>query len=154
MPRSFIALLTFCLATALNACSTAETPALPNADITITATGCTTNAFLLPAEREPLITIENQAAERMVFTLPTMNRWVALGQNERTAFELPRYIMGRFDFFCLPETAHTEAADGNPFLCVMEPADLLPVARSSGLFEIAQHNRIQEVIQRSPVPTQ
>jgi hypothetical protein len=121
--------------------------------MTITTSGCTTSNFLLPAEREPLISVENQAQERMVFTIPTMNRWIALGQGERANFELPRYIMGRFDFFCLTEADHTTAAGGNPYICVMEPAELVPVARSSGIFEIEQHNRVEEVLQGTPAPT-
>jgi hypothetical protein len=148
--RSLMLLVTLLAALPLlAACGAAKA----TADITITESGCTAPSFLLPADREPVITVENRSAERMVFTLPTMNRWVALGENEQAEFELPRYIMGSFDFFCLTEAAHTTAAGGNPFLCVMEPAELAPVARSRGMFEISQHNRLQEeVLEATPAP--
>lgn len=153
MHRCFRLLLLLFISSALTACATTQPPGTPPADITITERGCTAEAFLLPADREPTITVVNQSAERMVFTLPTMNRWVALGTDERVDFELPRYIMGSFDFFCLTEAAHTAKAGGNPFLCVMEPAELAPVARSRGIFEIAWHNRLQEeVIEATPAP--
>ncbi len=141
-------LLMLLLLALLGAC----TPTRPAADLTITGRGCATTSFLLPAEHEPTITVENQAAERMVFTIPTMNRWVVLGQGERADFELPRYIMGSFDFFCLSEADHTTLSGGNPFLCALEPAQLAPVARSAGTFKIAQHNRIQEVLQPTMPP--
>jgi hypothetical protein len=150
--RLFLRVATLAILAVLTACGT-PTPATPTADLTITGSGCTTTSFLLPADRDPLITVENQAPERMVFTIPTMNRWVALGQGERADFELPRYIMGRFDFFCLTEADHNTAAGGNPFLCAMEPGELAPVARSAGIFEIEQHNRIEEVLQANPAPS-
>lgn len=137
------------LLTILAGCGAAQS-ATPPADITITADGCSTSSFFLPAEREPQISIANQAAEPMVFTLPLMNEWVSLAPGQQADFALPRYIMGRFDFFCLSEAEHTAIAGGNPFLCVTEPQELAPVARSAGVFEIEQHNRIQEVTQGSP----
>lgn len=117
----------------------------PRAEIVLTAAGCQTNHFRLVPDREPIITIANQAATPMVFTLPVMNRWLALQPGEQAEFELPRYIMGNFDFFCLEEAEHTRVSGGNPYLCVMEPAELAPVALSQGLFEIEPHNRIEEI---------
>lgn len=137
--RSLVFLALLCIA--LGACNTE-----PRAEIILTARGCQTDHFTLRPDREPIITIANEAATPMVFTLPVMNRWLALQPGEQSTFELPRYIMGDFDFFCLEEAEHTRVSGGNPYLCVMEPAELAPVALSRGLFEIEPHNRIREVL--------
>lgn len=129
---------------ALGACG----PPAADADITLTDDGCASAGFVLPNTREPRITLANTAAAPMVFSLPAMNRWAVLGPGERAAFELPRYIMGRFDFFCLSEAEHTRLGGGNPFLCALEPGELAAVARSQGIFEIERHDRIQEVLGR------
>lgn len=139
MPVARMLLVALCLVLAGCANTT------PSADITITAAGCATS-FVLPPEREPLISVVNRAADPMVLTLPTLNRWVALAPGQQADFELPRYIMGSFDFFCLTEADHTVLGGSNPFLCSLEPAQVAPLARSGGIFEIAQHNRIQELV--------
>jgi hypothetical protein len=141
MRHMYQCLLALLVAAALSGCSAVAAPA----DITIGERGCTSGAFTLPASREPRIVLRNDAAERMVFTLPKMNRWIALAPGQQASFELPRYIMGRFDFFCLTEAEHARLAGGNPYLCSLEPAELAPVARSAGTFEIAPHNRIKEL---------
>jgi hypothetical protein len=77
--------------------------------------------------------------------LPKMNRWISLEPGEQQAFELPRYIMGEFEFFCLSDADHIAIGGGNPFVCGLEPAELAQVARSSGMFVIEPHDRIYEV---------
>jgi Cupredoxin-like domain len=133
-------------------CTTTDTAA-PSADITITEQGCTTASFALPASREPHVSIINQSNQPMVFSIPTMNRWEVLAPQQQATFELPRYIMGSFDFFCLTEAAHTSVGGGNPYLCLLDPKYLKPVALSAGLFEIQPHNRIQEVLHPTPALT-
>lgn len=155
MKKSLSGLALMVLAALLAACSAAPLPQTahaPAADITLTDRGCTSTQFVLPATREPHITVANQAAETMVFSIPEMNRWVAVPGGQQADFELPRYIMGDFDFFCLTEAAHIALGGGNPLVCAFEPGELAPVARSRGLFEIQQHNRINEVISNQPAP--
>lgn len=142
LPRA-IALLA--LLAALGGCGS---PRAPAADITLGEAGCAAPSFFLPNTREPEITLANTASVPMVFSIPTMDRWAAVAPGERATFELPRYIMGRFDFFCLSEDAHSGLGGGNPFLCALEPAELAAVARSQGVFEIERHDRIREVLQR------
>jgi hypothetical protein len=121
-------------------------PGAPAADITLTDGGCTSASFSLPNTREPQITLANQAAVPMVFSLPRMDRWQVVAPGARATFDLPRYIMGSFDFFCLSEAEHSKAGGGNPLLCSLEPRDLAAVARSQGVFEIEHHDRIKEVL--------
>ncbi|MBX0329200.1 cupredoxin domain-containing protein [Oscillochloris sp. ZM17-4] len=125
-------------------------PAQETADITLTSAGCAATRFALPNTREPQITISNQSDLPMVFSIPTMNRWVAVAPGDESAFALPRYIMGSFDFFCLSEAEHTQLGGGNPLLCALEPRELAAVARSQGVFEIERHDRIREVLQAQP----
>ena len=155
MKKPLYGLALIMLAAVLLACSAApmsRTAVAPAADITLTDRGCTSTQFVLPATREPRILVANQAAETMVFSIPEMNRWVAVPGGQQADFELPRYIMGDFDFFCLTEAAHSGLGGGNPLVCAFEPGELAPVARSRGLFEIQQHNRINEVISNHPSP--
>lgn len=116
----------------------------PKADIVITASGCG-DRFTLPNTREPVITVANQADTPMVLTIPRMVRFVTVAPGATAEFELPRYIMGEFEFFCLGEPEHLALSGGNPFLCAAEPAQVAPVARSQGLFVIEPHERIQEI---------
>jgi hypothetical protein len=124
--------------------------AAAQADITIGDGGCPAAQFFLPNTREPEILVANDADIPMVFSIPTMNRWVTVAPNTEASFALPRYIMGSFDFFCLSEEEHTRLGGGNPFLCALEPRELAAVARSQGTFEIEMHNRIEEVLQKQP----
>jgi hypothetical protein len=125
-------------------------PPAPAGDIILTNSGCTSSAFFLPNTREPQITLANQADVPMVFSIPRMDRWQVLGPGTRATFDLPRYSMGSFDFFCLSESEHTKAGGGNPLLCALEPKDLAAVARSRGTFEIEHHERIREVLGPKP----
>ncbi|GAB4425001.1 MAG: cupredoxin domain-containing protein [Chloroflexi bacterium OHK40] len=127
------------LAVALAACTT------PRADVTITSEGCSTSELFLAKTREPVLRVANRASAPMVLTVPTMNEWISVPPGAEAEFELPRYIMGRFDFFCLGEAEHTELSGGNPFLCALEPAEVAPVALSGGVLEIEQHDRIREI---------
>lgn len=139
--RSFLVGM-FTLVLFLAGCSGSE-PA-----IVMTQSGCSAAHFRLAPDREPLITVENQADTAMVLTIPVMNRWIAVEPSAQAEFELPRYIMGSFDYFCLEEAEHTRISGGNPFLCSMEPDEVAPVALSQGIFEIEPHNRIEEISSR------
>jgi hypothetical protein len=120
--------------------------AAPRADILLTDQGCSTTSLFIAKEQGPRFSVFNRSAVSMVVTVPVMNTWVTVAPESEASFELPRYIMGSFDFFCLTEAEHVAVSGGNPLLCVLEPADLLPVSLSSGVLEIEQHDRIQELI--------
>ncbi len=132
----FIVLL---VSTTLAACG-GEQP-----DLVITERGCATERFVLPSTREPVISVENRASTPMVLTIPLMVRFVTVAPGSTASFELPRYIMGSFEFFCLSEANHLILSGGNPFLCAAEPKEVAPVALSGGIFEIAPHERIKEL---------
>jgi hypothetical protein len=132
---------------------TAYTPA--SADIVITTTGCTPSRFILPAHREPRISLLNQADEPMVFTLPKMASSVLLDPDEQVNLDLPPYIMGEFDFFCLTRSTHVAlggATGGEIFVCGLDSATLQPHALTSGRFVIEQHNRLQQLLSATPTP--
>ncbi len=95
-----------------------------------------------------MLSVRNIADEAMVVSIPTMDRWIELAPGSDGVFELPRYIMGTFDLFCLSATNHRALGGDNPFLCVLEPAELMPVARSVGVLHIEPHNRIREVLEQ------
>jgi hypothetical protein len=116
----------------------------PRADIAITSSGCG-ERFTLPSTREPVISVVNQTDAPMVLTIPRMVRFVTVAPGATAQFELPRYIMGEFEFFCLGEPEHLALSGGNPFLCAAEPAQVAPVALSGGVFVIEPHERIKEL---------
>lgn len=105
-------------------------------------------SLTLPPEREPVLSVRNSADEVMVVSIPTMDRWIELAPGSDGVFELPRYIMGTFDLFCLSAADHRALGGDNPFLCVLEPTELAPVARSAGVLQIEPHNRIREVLEQ------
>lgn len=128
-------------------CSACAAPT-PTVDLTVTSQGCSPVSLTLPSEREPVLKARNIADEAMVVSIPTMDRWIELAPGSDGVFELPRYIMGTFDLFCLSATDHRALGGDNPFLCVLEPAELVPVARSVGVLHIEPHNRIREVLEQ------
>ncbi len=136
--RWLLVLLTFLI----GACAT------PTAvvDLTIRSNGCTPATVIIPPEREPKLTIRNITTETMVVSIPTMDRWIEVAPGADSVLELPRYIMGSFDLFCLSATDHSALGGDNPFLCVLEPAELMPVARSAGILVIEPHDRIREIL--------
>ncbi|WP_232218786.1 cupredoxin domain-containing protein [Chloroflexus sp. Y-396-1] len=136
--RWLLVLLTFLL----SACAT-PTAAV---DLTIRSNGCTPATVIIPPEREPKLTIRNTTTETMVVSIPTMDRWIEVAPGTDSVLELPRYIMGSFDLFCLSATDHSALDGDNPFLCVLEPAELMPVARSAGILVIEPHDRIREIL--------
>jgi hypothetical protein len=136
--RGLLVLLTFLL----GACAT-PTAAV---DLTIRSNGCIPATVIIPPEREPILTIRNTTADAMVVSIPTMDRWVEVAPGADSVLELPRYIMGSFDLFCLTAADHSALGGDNPFLCVLEPAELMPVARSAGMLVIEPHNRIREIL--------
>lgn len=116
----------------------------PDADLVITSTGCA-ERFTLPNTREPVFSVANRTDAPMVLTIPRLVRFVTIAPGAVADFELPRYIMGDFAFFCLGEAEHLALSGGNPFLCSSEPAEVAPVALSEGVFVIEPHDRINEV---------
>ncbi len=118
-------------------------------DLTINAAGCSPASVTLTPNREPALTVRNAAPEAMVVSVPTMDRWIELEAGATGVFELPRYIMGTFDLFCLSTADHRALGGDNPFLCVLEPAELAPVARSAGILVIEPHERIREVLEQN-----
>jgi hypothetical protein len=128
-------------------CSACAAPT-PTVDLTVTGQGCSPVSLTLPPEHEPVLKVRNIAAEAMVVSIPTMDRWIELAPGSDGVFELPRYIMGTFDLFCLSAADHRALGGDNPFLCVLEPAELVPVARSAGVLHIEPHNRIREVLEQ------
>jgi hypothetical protein len=133
---------------------TTDTPA--STDIVITAAGCTSTRFVLPAHREPRISLLNQANEPMVFTLPKMASSVLLDPDERVNLELPPYMMGEFAFFCLTRSTHVAlggTTGGEIFVCGLDAATLQPHALTSGRFVIEPHNRLQQLLSATPSPT-
>ncbi len=128
----------------LGACA-APTPAV---DLAINANGCVPGSISLPPTHEPALTIRNTAHEAMVVSIPAMDRWIELAPGASGVLELPRYIMGTFDLFCLSAADHSALGGDNPLLCVLEPAELAPVARSAGMLVIEPHDRIREVIEQ------
>ncbi len=120
----------------------------PMVDLTIGASGCVPGSIRLAPDHEPALRIRNTAPEAMVVSIPAMDRWIELTPGATERFELPRYIMGTFDIFCLSAVDHTALGGDNPFVCMLEPADLAPVARSAGVLEIEPHDRIREVLEQ------
>ncbi len=126
------------------------------ADIIITGKGCAATNFTLAAQREPQITLYNQSTQAMVFTLPKMALALTVEPHQVGTLHLPRYIMGRFAFFCLTETAHTRLNGGMPgdFVCSLDPREVGPYALTSGTFVIEPHTRIEELGIAAPQRTQ
>lgn len=116
-----------------------------HSDLVVTAQGCGAERIVIAPTQEPTIVLASRADTPMVVTIPTMNRWLVVQPGGREQLELPRYIMGSFDFFCLEEAEHTRISGGNPFLCSMEPGEVAPFALSRGILEIEPHNRIEEL---------
>lgn len=139
MPRARLALAVLLGALALSACGG------PRADLVITEAGCG-DRFVLPNSREPVVNVANATDTPMVLTIPQMVRFVTVPPGDTAEFELPRYIMGDFAFFCLGEAQHLALSGGNPFLCAAEPAQVAPVALSEGTFVIEPHERIKEIV--------
>lgn len=135
------------LAIAIVLLSACAAPA-PAVDLTINTDGCRPERITLPPQHPPALTIHNTAREAMVVSIPTMDRWIELAPGASAVLELPRYIMGTFDLFCLSASDHRALGGDNPFLCVLEPAELAPVARSAGWLVIEPHDRIREVLER------
>jgi hypothetical protein len=71
----------------------------PQADIVITETGCTSPTFTLAADREPTITVANTASVAMVFTIPNRALAVEVAPGSSVPLEIPRYLLGTYDFF-------------------------------------------------------
>lgn len=138
LQRARLALAVLLAGLALGACGG------PRSDIVITQAGCG-ERFVLASEREPVISVENRTDTPMVLTIPQMVRFVTVQPGGTAEFELPRYIMGDFAFFCLGEAEHLALSGGNPFLCASEPAEVAPVALSGGTFVIEPHDRIKEL---------
>lgn len=131
----------------------APTPAL--ADIVITETGCTTTRFVLPADHQPQMSLLNQSTEPMVFTLPRMANAVAVAPGERVILELPRYIMGEFDFFCMTERAHVVlggSVGGETVVCGVDSQAIRPLALTSGTLIIEPHTRLEQLLGATASP--
>lgn len=117
-------------------------------ELVITTQGCSSDLVRLSPDHQPFFTLESRAKTPIVVTVPAMNRWMVVQPGAQLQFELPRYIMGSFDYFCVDEAEHTRLGGDNPYVCAMEPDDLAPVALSQGVLVIEPHNRIEEVIGR------
>lgn len=141
----YIIILIAGLTLLLSACA----PTGSAVDLTVGANGCVPASITLSPNHEPLLSVRNTTDEAMVVSIPAMDRWIELAPKTNGVFELPRYIMGSFDLFCLNAADHRALGGDNPFMCVLEPADLAPVARSSGILVIEPHNRIREVLEQS-----
>ncbi|ACL23629.1 cupredoxin domain-containing protein [Chloroflexus aggregans] len=128
----------------VSACATSTTAV----DLTLNTGGCTPNSITLPPTHEPTLTIRNIAHEAMVVSIPVMDLWIEVAPRDSGALELPRYIMGTFDLFCLSAADHRALGGDNPFLCVLEPDELRPVSRSSGKLIIEPHDRIREILEQ------
>ncbi|OAN43825.1 hypothetical protein A6A03_17805 [Chloroflexus islandicus] len=133
------------VSTILQSACTAPAPAV---DLAVAANGCKPVSISLPPAHEPALTIRNTASEAMVVSIPAMDRWIELAPGASGVLELPRYIMGTFDLFCLSAADHRTLGGDNPLLCVLEPAELVPAARSAGVLVIEPHDRIREVIEQ------
>lgn len=121
--------------------------AQPDGDLVLTPSGCTVDQWTLPATREPTITVANRASEAMVFSIPNRLLSITVAPQQTARLNLPRYVMGSWDFFCLTERAHNELNGGVPseYMCSVDPIRMRPYALSSGMFTIAPHDRIQEL---------
>ncbi|MGC8952500.1 cupredoxin domain-containing protein [Chloroflexus sp.] len=138
------AILLLMITVSLSACA-APTPV---ADLTLNTGGCMPSSITLPPTHEPMLTIHNTAHEAMVVSIPVMDLWIEVAPRDSGVLELPRYIMGTFDLFCLSAADHRALGGDNPFLCVLEPDELRPVSRSSGKLIIEPHDRIREVLEQ------
>lgn len=128
---------------------------ITTADIVMTASGCTPADFVLGAERVPALRLLNRSAEPMVFTLPVMMKMVTVAPGERTTLELPPYIMGEFDLFCLTEEAHIAlggSTDETMFVCGLESPAIRPYALTSGTLLIEHHDRLERLLNATPSP--
>ena len=124
-----------------------STPTAPvPADIVLNANGCAEGSnFTLPATHEPTLLVRNDAAEAMVFTVPQLQRSVSVPPGQVLPINLPRYIMGSFASYCLTDRQHTALGGTNPYLCILQPAEIAPYALTVGTFTIAPHDRIKEL---------
>lgn len=126
---------------------------LRSADIVITNRGCTTSRFILPTDREPRLSLFNRSNEPMVFAIPKMAYALTIAPHQRIDFNLPRYMVGTFEFFCLPERVHADlGGHTNPttFVCGLEAPTIRPYALTSGTLLIEPHTRLQDEVLRSP----
>ncbi len=138
----YSAILGMILTLLLSACTTT----VPTADLIVSGNGCSPVSITLAPDHEPALTVHNTAAEAMVVSIPAMDRWIEVEAGASGVFELPRYIMGTFELFCLSAADHRALGGDNPFVCMLEPAELAPVARSAGVLVIEPHDRIREVL--------
>ncbi len=131
-------------------------PALTNltsADIVLTPAGCSTEHFILPTRRAPQISLFNQSDQAMVFTLPKIAIAKTIAPGQHLNLDLPPYIMGNFDFFCLTDIVHTSIggmSGDDAFVCGLESATIRPYALTSGIFEIEPHDRLNNLLESRP----
>jgi hypothetical protein len=117
-------------------------------ELVITSQGCLSDLVRLSPNHEPFFIVASETNIPIVVTVPVMNRWLVVYPGTEEQFDLPRYIMGSFDFFCLEEAEHTRLGAGNPYVCALEPDEVSPIALSQGVLEIEPHDRIHEIIGR------
>lgn len=115
-----------------------------DADVVVSADGCSTDRIDLPANTDPLIRIVNASDTDMVFTVPKFARSVFLEPGGRGELPVNPFIMGEFPYFCLDLPTHIAAggaAAANEPEWPLDPAVLEGVALGSGMLFIEQHQQ-------------